>query len=158
MQERQMLGLHNLVAPRGARQAKKRVGRGESSGHGKTAGRGGKGQKARKSGNVRPGFEGGQVPLARRLPKRGFRNSPFVTVKIETVNLDRIVERFEAGASVDHAALVAAGLVKGTNSKIKVLGNGELTHILKLKVHSISRSAKEKLEKAGGSVELIGNS
>jgi len=146
-------GLHNLPAPNGARHKKKRLGRGRASGHGKTAGRGHKGQKKTKSGNVRPGFEGGQLPLARRLPKRGFKNFDF-RVDYAAVNLGRLGDRFPAGSLVDHAALVAAGLAR-TTDKIKVLGTGELAHKLNFKVHAISASARQKIEAKGGTVELL---
>ena len=147
-------GLHNLPAPAGARHKKKRLGRGRPSGHGKTSGRGHKGQKKTKSGNVRPGFEGGQLPLARRLPKRGFKNHDFRT-DYAVVNLGRVSSRFEAGAVVDHAALVGVGLAKPSD-KIKVLGTGELAHKLSFKVHAISASARAKIEAKGGTVEIIG--
>lgn len=147
-------GLHNLVAPHGARKKKKRVGRGEASGHGKTSGRGMKGQKARKSGNVRPGFEGGQLPLARRLPKRGFKNALFRKDYV-VVNVGRLAERFEGGATVDPAALVATGLLAKASDRVKILGEGDIGHALHLKVHRISASAREKIEKAGGSVEVL---
>ena len=148
------LGLHNLEAPRGARKAPKRLGRGESSGHGKTSGRGTKGQKARKSGNVRIGFEGGQNPLARRLPKRGFTRLDYAAKNI-VVNLALLTERFEDNAVVDLSALVAEGLVPNTSYKVKVLGNGEARQGLKLKVNGISESAKKKIEGAGGQVEIL---
>ena len=147
-------GLHNLVAPRGARKEKKRLGRGEASGHGKTSGRGNKGQKARKSGNVRPGFEGGQLPLARRLPKRGFKNALFRNDYV-AVNVGRLAERFPSGATIDPAVLIATGLLAKTSDRVKVLGQGDVAHALHLKVHRISGSAREKIEKAGGSVEVL---
>ena len=147
-------GLHNLPAPEGARHKKKRLGRGRPSGHGKTAGRGHKGQKKTKSGNVRPGFEGGQLPLARRLPKRGFKNHDF-RVDYAVVNLHRLSQRFEAGAVVDHAALVGVGLARPSD-RIKVLGTGELAHKLSVKVHAISAGARAKIEAKGGSVEIVG--
>lgn len=147
-------GLHNLVAPHGARKRKKRLGRGEASGHGKTSGRGMKGQKARKSGNVRPGFEGGQLPLARRLPKRGFKNALFRN-DYEVVNVGRLAERFSGGGAVDPAALVACGLVAKADARVKILGEGELSCALQLRVHHISAAAREKVEKAGGSVEIL---
>lgn len=146
-------GLHNLPAPEGARHKKKRLGRGRASGHGKTAGRGHKGQKKTKSGNVRPGFEGGQLPLSRRLPKRGFKNFDF-RVDYAVVNLGRLAERFEAGSTVDHEALVSRGLAKPTD-RIKVLGTGDLPHKLSVKCHAISASARQKIEAKGGTVELI---
>lgn len=146
-------GLHNLPAPTGARHKKKRLGRGRPSGHGKTAGRGHKGQKKTKSGNVRPGFEGGQLPLSRRLPKRGFKNFDF-RVDFEVINLGRINERFENGAVVDHASLVAAGLAHPSD-RIKILSMGDLDKKISVKVHAISASARAKIEGKGGSVELI---
>lgn len=148
------LGLHNLEAPRGARKPIKRLGRGESSGHGKTSGRGTKGQKARKSGNVRIGFEGGQVPLARRLPKRGFTPLTYGSKNV-VVNLAALAERFENNAVVDMASLIAEGLVPNSSYKVKVLGDGEAKQGLKLKVHGISESAKKKIEVAGGQVEIL---
>lgn len=147
-------GLHNLVAPWGARQAKKRLGRGRASGLGKTSGRGHKGQKKTKSGNVRPGFEGGQLPLARRLPKRGFRNADF-RKDYTVVNLGRIAERFEAGETVDPITLVECGLVTQTRMKVKILGTGDLGMKLTVKAHAISASAKAKIEAAGGTVEVL---
>lgn len=147
-------GLHNLPAPDGARHKKKRLGRGRASGHGKTAGRGHKGQKKTKSGNVRPGFEGGQLPLARRLPKRGFKNFDFRT-DYAVVNVGRLSERFTAGSTVDHAALVGAGLAR-TTDRIKVLATGDVGHVLFLKVHAISATARQKVEAKGGTVELVG--
>jgi large subunit ribosomal protein L15 len=146
-------GLHNLVAPRGARRKKKRVGRGEGSGMGKTSGRGMKGQKARKSGNVRPGFEGGQLPLARRLPKRGFTN--IFRKEYTVINVGRLAERFDSGATVDPASLVQTGLLAKVSLRVKVLGEGDVAHPLALRVHRISASAREKIEKAGGSVEVL---
>ena len=147
-------GLHNLPAPQGARKNKKRLGRGRPSGHGKTSSRGHKGQKKTKSGNVRPGFEGGQLPLSRRLPKRGFKNFAF-RVDYACVNLNRLAQRFGAGETVDHQALVGAGLAKPSD-RVKILGNGELPHKLNVKVHAISASARQKIEAKGGSVEIVG--
>lgn len=147
-------GLHNLIAPRGARQAKKRVGRGHGSGLGKNAGRGHKGQKKTKSGNVRPGFEGGQLPLARRLPKIGFRNAPFKK-EFTVVNLGRIAERFEAGETVDPITLIECGLVTKTRMKVKILATGDFNLKLTVKAHAISASAKAKIEAAGGTVEVL---
>jgi large subunit ribosomal protein L15 len=147
-------GLHNLVAPHGARKKKKRLGRGRASGHGKTSGRGHKGQKKTKSGNVRPGFEGGQLPLARRLPKRGFKNFAF-RVDYATVNVGRIAERFAAGSVVDVAALIECGLVSKTNVKVKILGTGDVGHKLTLKAHAVSAGAKTKIEAKGGTVEVL---
>ena len=146
-------GLHNLVAPIGARKKPKRVGRGEAS-MGKTSGRGHKGQKARKSGGVRPGFEGGQLPLARRLPKRGFSNALFKKT-YTVINVGRLAEVFEAGAAVDIPSLIEKGLVSKTSAKVKILGEGELGHALSVKVHKVSASARAKIEAAGGAVEVL---
>ncbi len=147
-----MTTLNNLKRPEGSWQRKKRVGRGQGSGLGKTAGRGGKGQKAR-SGNMRfEGFEGGQSPLQRRLPKFGF-NSPNRTV-YAVVNLSDL-EGFDAGATVDVAALESRGLVKGRYDGVKLLGNGSLTKKLTIRVNKASGTAREAIEKAGGSVEEL---
>ncbi len=145
-------GLHNLIAPKGARKKKKRLGRGESS-QGKTSGRGNKGQKARKSGQVRPGFEGGTLPLARRLPKRGFTN--IFANEYAIINVGRLAERFDAGATVDPVSLLETGLLSKRNARVKILGEGEISHALTLKVHKISQSAREKIEKAGGKIEVL---
>ena len=147
-------GLHNLVAVRGARHRKKRVGRGEGSGMGKTSGRGNKGQKARKSGGTSIGFEGGTLPLQRRLPKRGFSNYPF-RVYFEVVNVGRLAERFESGATVDLEALRLHGLLATGSAKIKVLAEGDLAHALHVKAHRVSKSARAKIEAAGGTVEEL---
>ncbi|USN51893.1 MAG: 50S ribosomal protein L15 [Myxococcales bacterium] len=146
------MGLHNLVAPIGARKSPKRLGRGESSGHGKTSGRGHKGQKARKSGNVRIGFEGGQNPLARRLPKKGFTSC---ATKNEIVNLALLAERFEANSKIDPVALIAAGLLRNAQSRVKVLGVGEPKSGFQLHVHGISDSARKKIELSGGKIEIL---
>ena len=144
--------LHELNAPAGARKAVTRKGRGAGSGNGKTAGRGHKGQKARSGGGTRIGFEGGQMPLARRLPKRGFNNifaTKYVTIKVSDL------EKFEAGATVDAQALLDAGIISKTLDGVKVLGNGELTKAVNVKVAAYTASAKEKIEKAGGKAEVI---
>ncbi len=147
-----MSNLHSLKAPYRSRHEKKRVGRGQGSGLGKTAGRGGKGQKAR-SGNMHfEGFEGGQSPLQRRLPKFGF--TPPNRVEYAIVNVADL-ERFDAGATVDLAALKKAGLVKGRDSWVKVLGEGTLAKKLTVKAHKFSAAAKELIAKAGGTVEEI---
>lgn len=147
-----MTTLNNLKRPAGSWHRKKRVGRGQGSGLGKTAGRGGKGQKAR-SGNMRfEGFEGGQSPLQRRLPKFGFI-SPNRTI-YAVVNLADL-EAFDAGATVDEAALKTRGLVKGRYDGVKVLGNGTLTKKLTVRAHKLSAAAREAVEKAGGSVEEL---
>ncbi len=144
--------LNNLKRPEGSWHRKKRVGRGQGSGLGKTAGRGGKGQKAR-SGNMRfEGFEGGQSPLQRRLPKFGF-NSPNRTI-YAVVNLSDL-EGFDAGTTVDVESLEKKGLVKGRYDGVKVLGSGSLTKKLTLRVHKLSTSAREAIEKAGGSAEEL---
>jgi large subunit ribosomal protein L15 len=143
------LGLHNLSAPKGATTEPKRKGRGPGSGLGKTAGRGHKGQRARKSGNVRPGFEGGQMPLIRRVPKRGFTN-PF-RVAAQPVNL-RDLEKL-GGTEVTPAALAAAGLIHRPDRPVKVLGTGEATRAYAVSGCLASASARAKIEQAGGRVE-----
>ena len=144
--------IHELGAPVGANKDVKRVGRGHGSGNGKTAGKGHKGQNARSGGGVRPGFEGGQMPMTRRIPKRGFNN--IFAVKAATVNVSDL-EIFNDGVVVDAELLKASGLVKRTANGIKVLGNGELTKNLTVKANAFSASAKEKIEKAGGKVEVM---
>jgi large subunit ribosomal protein L15 len=144
--------LHELKPAEGATKNRKRIGRGVGSGWGKTAGRGNKGHNARSGGGVRPGFEGGQMPLHRRLPKRGFTN---VFKKIVAVVNVKDLARFEAGAVVDQAALVRTGLVKGRMDGIKLLGQGDIDIALTVQINAISRSAKAKIEAAGGTVEVI---
>ena len=129
-----------------------RVGRGNGSGAGKTAGKGHKGQNARSGGGVRPGFEGGQMPLQRRVPKRGFVN--IFDTRYEAINVDQL-NRFEDGSVVDEAAIVGAGLVKNTRDGIKILGRGELTKKLTVKVAAFSEGAKSKIEAAGGKAEVV---
>ena len=146
------MNLHTLKPRHGSKHRVKRLGCGESSGHGKTSGKGHKGQKARSGGSIRLGFEGGQMPLIRRLPKRGFNNAAFKTV-YAIVNLDDL-NVFDDGATVDEAALLAKGLIRGTFDGLKVLGNGELTKKLTIKADKISASAVAKIEKAGGSAEV----
>ena len=145
--------LHDLKPRPGAKHRPKRLGQGESSGHGKTAGRGGKGQTARSGSSIRIGFEGGQMPLIRRIPKRGFNNSrhaiEYVPVNLESLN------QFEDGATVDELALRNVGLANGPVKRIKILGNGELSKKLKVTAHAFSASAKAKIEKLGGSCEVI---
>ena len=146
--------MSTLRAPVGANTKPLRKGRGLGSGLGKTAGKGMKGQKARHPGNFgKLAFQGGQTPIQRRLPKRGFRR-PFVE-SIATVNVAQLENKFDAGATVDLTQLIEKGLVKGKFLKVKVLGDGELTKKLVVKVDAVSGSAKEKIEKAGGSVELL---
>ena len=144
--------LNNLKPKKGARHAKKRVGRGPGSGHGKTAGRGEKGQKSRSGFSRQLGFEGGQMPLHRRLPKRGFTN--IFKKNYAVVNLADL-ERFDNGATVDEAALRAAGLVKGQHDGIKVLGNGKLSKKLTVSATKVSATAKQSIEAAGGTVQEI---
>jgi large subunit ribosomal protein L15 len=144
--------LNNLKPKKGSRHAKKRVGRGPGSGHGKTAGRGEKGQKSRSGYSRMLGFEGGQMPLHRRLPKRGFTN---IFKKDYTVVNLADLERFDNGATVDEAALRQSGLVNGRLHGIKVLGNGELTKKLTIHAARFSKTAREKIEAAGGSCQEI---
>ena len=144
--------LHNLKPNPGAKHRRKRLGNGESSGLGKTCGRGHKGQKSRSGGGVRPGFEGGQMPLHRRLPKRGFNNVQFQD-KIAIVNVGQLNKKFEDDATVDEKALRAAGLVSGRCDAIKILGQGDLEKKLKIVVDAVSASARAKVEKAGGSAD-----
>ena len=145
--------LHTLAPNKGAKHRVKRLGCGESSGHGKTSCKGNKGQKARSGGGPRPGFEGGQMPLHRRLPKHGFNNINFKT-KVEVVNLSQIDKAFNDGDTVNEEALRKAGLINRACEQVKVLGQGEISKKLTLVVDTISASAKEKVEKAGGSVQL----
>ena len=144
--------LNNLKPKKGARHAKKRVGRGPGSGHGKTAGRGEKGQKSRSGFSRQPGFEGGQMPLHRRLPKRGFTN--IFKKDYAVVNVSDL-ERFDTGASIDEATLRQAGLVKGSHDGVKVLGDGELSKKLTVSATKFSKSAREIIEKAGGTCQEI---
>ena len=144
--------LHELKPAQGSRKVRNRVGRGTSSGNGKTSGRGQKGQKARSGGGVRPGFEGGQTPLFRRLPKRGFTN---VNAKeYALVNLDQLTV-FEDGTEVTPALLKEAGIVRNFKSGVKVLGNGELTKKLTVKAAKFSKSAEAAITAKGGSIEVI---
>ncbi len=149
MAEAPTIGLHNLRRPKGSTSTPKRKGRGPGSGLGKTAGRGQKGQRARKSGNVRPGFEGGQMPLIRRIPKRGFTN-PF-RARTQVVNL-RDLAKLPA-EEVSPATLVAAGLVSRADDPVKVLGVGEVTRAYVVRGCAASASAKQKIEQAGGRLE-----
>ena len=143
--------LNELSPPGRARKAVKRLGRGPGSGHGKTAGRGTKGQKARSGGNTRPGYEGGQMPLQRRLPKRGFTN--IFRKEFAIVNI-RDLGQFEKGSVVDKAALAAKGLIRRNLDGVKLLGQGTIDYPLVLKVDRCSSSARAKLEAVGGRVEL----
>ena len=144
--------LHELSPPAKSRKSDKRLGRGVGSGWGKTAGRGTKGYNSRSGGGVRPGYEGGQMPIQRRLPKRGFTN--IFRKKIAVINL-RDLLAFESGSLVDEAALVKAGLVKGQKDGIKLLGHGEIQVALNIKLNQVSKSARQKIEAAGGSVEVV---
>lgn len=144
--------LNELSPPSGSRKSPKRLGRGVGSGSGKTAGRGTKGYNSRSGGGVRPGYEGGQMPIQRRLPKRGFRN--IFKKKIAVINI-RDLARFDSGSLVNGDALVQAGLIKGKHDGIKLLGHGEINYPLEVKVDFISDSAREKVETAGGTVEVL---
>jgi large subunit ribosomal protein L15 len=147
-----MMRLHNLRPRPGSRHRVKRLGCGESSGHGKTSGKGNKGQKARSGGSIRLGFEGGQMPLIRRLPKRGFNNAAFhkhyAVVNVSDLNA------FESGTVVNEKLLRESNLIRGHFAGIKILGDGDLKHDLKVEVDKISTTAREKIEKAGGMVTL----
>ena len=144
--------IHELKKPEGSTKAPKRIGRGQGTGQGTTAGRGMNGQNSRSGGGVRLGFEGGQMPLYRRLPKRGFNNKwakEYAEINVQDLN------RFEDGAVVDLDAMLEAGLVKQVKDGVKVLGNGELDKKLTVKAEKFSKSAAEKIEKAGGKAEVI---
>jgi large subunit ribosomal protein L15 len=148
------MSLNNLRPPRGAKHPKKRVGRGPGSGHGKTASRGSKGAKSRSGFRYKRGFEGGQMPLHRRVPKRGFHN-PF-RVEYAVVNLDVLAEVFDAGSAVTPDLLRQRGLVRESRALIKVLGRGDITKKLTIQAHKFSGSAAKKIEAAGGTAEVIG--
>ncbi len=143
------MNLGKLKPPKGSTKKRKRVGRGNGSGHGGTSCKGAKGQNARSGGGVRPGFEGGQMPLSRRLPKRGFRNR--FRKKIVTINIDQL-KQFSSGAVIDEQILFNSGIIKRKGDGIKVLGKGTLETPLSLKLSMISRSAKEKILAAGGTI------
>ncbi|MFZ4587735.1 MAG: 50S ribosomal protein L15 [Terrimicrobiaceae bacterium] len=145
--------LHTIKPNPGSKHRRKRLGAGESSGKGKTSGKGHKGQKARSGGSIRPGFEGGQMPIFRRLPKRGFNNKDFKTF-YGVVNLDTLEKVFAAGDTITEDTLRKAGLVKGRFDGIKILGRGEITKSLTIEVDEVSASARGKIEKAGGKVVL----
>jgi len=146
------MNLGSLKLPDGSRKKRKRVGRGDGSGHGGTSCKGHKGQNARSGGGVRPGFEGGQMPLSRRLPKRGFRN-PFRR-EIATINVEQL-KKFSKGSVIDREVLVKAGLMKAKADGIKILGKGNIDYPVSLKVDMISRGAREKIEAAGGSITVV---
>jgi len=145
------MDLSNLKPAAGAMKKRKRVGRGPGSGLGKTSGRGHKGSGARAGGNIPPGYEGGQMPLSRRLPKRGFHN-PF-REEYSVINLGSL-ERFEAGAVIDLAVFRSTGLVRGRKKKVKILAKGELTKALTIKAHAFSAQAREKITALGGAAEV----
>jgi large subunit ribosomal protein L15 len=146
--------LHDLKPRPGAKHRRKRLGQGESSGLGKTSGRGGKGQSARSGSSMRPGFEGGQMPLIRRIPKRGFNNKAHAT-RYSGVNLESL-NQFDDGATVDPSAIREAGLANGTTVRIKILGGGELKKKLAVSAHAFSASARAKIEDLGGTCQVIG--
>ncbi|MDA8123927.1 MAG: 50S ribosomal protein L15 [Deltaproteobacteria bacterium] len=143
------MNLATLKPPVGSRKKKKRVGRGDGSGHGGTSGKGAKGQNARSGHSVRPGFEGGQMPLSRRMPKVGFKN-PMRRV-IATVNIEEL-KRFQAGTVVDRETLLNVGLVERKADGVKILGNGNINIALSVKVDMVSRGARQKIEAAGGKI------
>ncbi len=145
--------LHELSPVEGSKKDARRIGRGHGSGWGKTAGKGHKGQKARAGHGMRPGFEGGQMPLQRRIPKRGFNN--IFAKKIVTVNVGTLEKKFENGAVVDTQALVDAGIVKNSFDGVKILSNGTLTKSLTVKANAFSESAKTKIEAVGGKTEVV---
>jgi large subunit ribosomal protein L15 len=147
-----VMRIHELSPAEGSRKKRKRVGRGPGSGHGKTSCRGNKGQKSRSGGGPRPGFEGGQMPLQRRLPKRGFNN--VFRKKYSIVNIEDL-GKFAPNSNVDSESLRKAGLVKKERDGIKLLGNGEISHPLIIQVHKVSKKAREKIEASGGRVEVI---
>ncbi len=146
------MNLHELSPAPGSVTEAKRKGRGAGTGNGKTAGRGHKGQKARSGGGVRIGFEGGQMPLARRVPKRGFNN--IFAKPLEAINVSAL-DKFEDGATVDAAALLEAGILSKCTYGVKILGNGEITKKLTVKASAFSAGAKEKIEAAGGKAEVV---
>lgn len=145
--------LHELSPADGSTKERKRIGRGAGSGQGKTAGKGHKGQKARAGRGMRPGFEGGQMPLQRRVPKRGFNN--IFATEYAIVNLGTLEEKFENGAVINAESLINAGIIKKALDGVKVLGNGEVTKAFTLQVTKASETAKTKIEAAGGKVEVI---
>lgn len=145
--------LHELAPAEGSKKSVKRIGRGAGSGQGKTAGKGHKGQLARAGRGMRPGFEGGQMPLQRRIPKRGFNN--IFAKEIATVNVSALEKAFDDGATVDIEALINKGLIKKALDGVKVLGNGEISKKLTVQVNAYSDSAKQKIEAAGGKAEVI---
>jgi large subunit ribosomal protein L15 len=148
------MSLNNLRPPRGAKHAKKRVGRGPGSGHGKTAGRGHKGAQSRSGFRFKRGFEGGQMPLHRRVPKRGFTN--VFRVEYAVVNLDTLAEVFDAGSAVTPELLRERGIVRDSTAPIKILGRGEIDKQLTIRAHKFSEAAVKKIAAAGGATEVLG--
>ncbi|MEG1798925.1 MAG: 50S ribosomal protein L15 [Synergistaceae bacterium] len=148
------MNLHELSPVPGSRKKKKRLGQGLGSGQGKTAGKGHKGQKARAGVSIKANFEGGQMPLARRMPKRGFSNFRFA-VKYEVVNIADLEERFEAGTEIDAVALSELRLISGSDKPVKILGVGEISKNLTVRANAFSASAVKKIEAAGGKAEVI---
>ncbi len=145
--------LNELTAVPGSTKPSKRIGRGHGSGQGKTAGKGHKGQKARAGHGMRPGFEGGQMPLQRRIPKRGFNN--IFAKEIVTVNVGTLEKKFEDGATVNSQTLIEAGILKSAKDGVKILNNGTLTKKLTVQAAAFSAAAKEKIEAAGGKAEVV---
>jgi large subunit ribosomal protein L15 len=146
------MNLHTLKPRPGAKHRVKRLGCGESSGHGKTSGKGHKGQKARSGGSIRLGFEGGQMPLIRRIPKRGFNNSNFKT-RFAVVNIG-VLERFEDGSTVDESTLLSAGIIRRPYDAVKILGVGKLTKKFNVVAHGASAAARTAIENAGGTLSI----
>lgn len=149
-----MITLQDLHPVKGSTHKAKRLGQGIGSGTGKTSGKGHKGDKSRTGGGVRPGFEGGQMPLTRRTPKRGFNNARFAKV-FQIVNLDTLGKKFEAGAEVDAVAMFEARVIRKKNVPVKVLSDGELGKALKIKANAFSKEAVKKIEAAGGTYEVV---
>lgn len=147
-----MLNLSNLSPKEGSRRPRKRLGRGHGTGHGKTSGRGHKGFKSRSGSGIKPGFEGGQMPLQRRLPKRGFTN--IFKKEYAVVNVKDLEKKLDAGATVDRQMLLEAGLIKKKFELVKILGDGEISKSLTLVVDKVSKSARQKIEAAGGKIEV----
>ena len=149
-----MITLNDLHPAPGSKHKAKRLGQGPGSGKGKTSGKGHKGDKSRTGGGVRPGFEGGQMPLTRRTPKRGFNNYRFAK-NYQPVNLEVLESKFNAGSEIDTQALYEAKIIRKKNAQVKILGTGELTKSLKIKAHAFSKEAVKKIESAGGTHEVI---
>ncbi len=146
--------LHELRPAPGSKRKPKRLGQGAGSGTGKTAGKGHKGQKARSGGGVRPGFEGGQMPLSRRTPKRGFSNARFKK-SFQVVNIERIEDSFEAGSEVGIPEMLLAGLISNDRLPVKVLGKGEISRAITVKANAFSKQAAARIEAAGGKIEVV---